>query len=492
MVIILLALFAVLATANAAYDADEILSLPGWDGSLPSKQYSGYLDASSGSKMHYWLVESENDPATSPTVLWFNGGPGCSSLDGFIYEHGPFVVSSDAQTLTLREYRWNLLVNMLYIEAPVGVGFSYSETGDYKCDDDRTALENYEAVQSFFEKFPEFKTNKFFITGESYAGVYVPTLAEAIVNGQKEGSYTGARLTGIAAGNGCSGTEVGICGNGPQGTYYEWQYLLQTAFIATSLKNSVNSECDWEAAAANKADALSAKCVQLLNQASAEISNVNLYDIYGDCVSDDGCSGSDSKQGSFETTGKIPARFNYEVADLAEAGATRRLARIIPHGPEACIDSKAASAYLNQPAVMKAIHVRDPGFCWGVCNSAPGWSYQSTRTNLPANTYPLLVSQLQVVIFNGDWDACVPYTDGEGWTGGMGLPVSSSWHPWTYTSIAGNANQVAGYATAYDVSALGSGSFEFVTVKGGRHEVPESAPAQAFELLTRLIEGTKF
>jgi carboxypeptidase C (cathepsin A) len=71
---------------------------------------------------------------------------------------------------------------MLYIEAPVGVGFSYSESGNYKCDDDRTANENLAAVKSFFEMFPEYKQNKFFITGESYAGVYVPTLAEAIVN----------------------------------------------------------------------------------------------------------------------------------------------------------------------------------------------------------------------------------------------------------------------------------------------------------------------
>jgi len=107
-------------------------------------------------------------------------------------------------------------VNMLYIESPVGVGFSYSETNDYKCDDDRTATENLAAVESFFGMFPEYSKNKFFITGESYAGVYVPTLAEAIVNAEKAGTYTGAPLTGIAVGNGCSGTEVGICGSGTQ------------------------------------------------------------------------------------------------------------------------------------------------------------------------------------------------------------------------------------------------------------------------------------
>lgn len=74
----------------------------------------------------------------------------------------------------------------------------------------------------------------------------------------------------------------------------------------------------------------------------------------------------------------------------------------------------------------------------------------------------------------------------------MGYTAKKSWHSWSYTSTEGNSNQVGGYAVNYDVSALGNGSFEFVTVRGGRHEVPESAPAQAFELLTRLIQGKEF
>ena len=65
------------AVAHSAYAPDEILALPGWEGQLPSKQYSGYLNVSS-THLHYWLVESESDPANAPTVLWFNGGPGCS------------------------------------------------------------------------------------------------------------------------------------------------------------------------------------------------------------------------------------------------------------------------------------------------------------------------------------------------------------------------------------------------------------------------------
>lgn len=214
--------------------------------------------------------------------------------------------------------------------------------------------------------------------------------------------------------------------------------------------------------------------------------------------------------------GKVPMRKEYVIDEKGTQdwnGNTenkqRRLARIIPHGPDACIDSAAASAYFNREDVQRAIHVRAPGFCWAVCNTQPGWSYQSTRTNLPANTYPFLVSNIQVVIYNGDWDACVPYTDGEGWTESMGYSVKTSWHNWRYTSVAGNEDQVAGYAVEYDVNGpskrgrkvksyhlkttpQNGNSFAFVTVRGGRHEVPETAPAQGLELLRRVINGESF
>lgn len=478
-------LVAYLATSFAAYAPDQITSLPGWTGALPSKQYSGYLNVSNGdSHLHYWLVESEKNPASDPVVLWFNGGPGCSSLDGFFYEHGPFEIASDYKTLTLRPYRWSSIANVLYIESPVGVGFSYSDSEDYSCNDDKTANQNLEAVEAFYALYPEFKANKFFITGESYAGVYVPTLAEAIVNAQKAGTYTGATLSGIGVGNGCTGTEIGICGSGSQGLYYEWEYLLQMAFIDTDLKNSINAQCNWEAAKNNEPNALSASCVALLNKAQGEIGHVNMYDVYGDCVYSHCSDGNENAA----IKSKVPARPDYEVI---EGDRSLKLNRIVG-GPDACIDSAAASGYLNQASVMSAIHVRDPGFCWAVCNTAKGWKYQKTRTNLPQNTYPLLVSNVRVTIFNGDWDACVPYTDNEAWTENMGYEVKNPWHVWRYTSVAGNKNQVAGYAIDYDVSSLGTGSFEFITIKGGRHEVPESAPAQAMEMLQRIINGVDF
>lgn len=401
---------------------------------------------------------------------------------------GPFTINPDGKTLSARQVRWNEKANVVYLESPVGVGFSYSSTNDYACSDDRTAQESMQALNVFYNlKFPELKANPLYLTGESYAGIYVPTLAEAILNGAKDGSWQGAPLAGIAVGNGCSGTEVGICGSGSQGTYSEWSYLIQTPFVSAELKTRVNKECDWAAAAKGEKNALSFSCVTLLNEASDAISNLNLYNVYGDCVSG-GCTNSDSDS---EPRGKVPMRPALVVQD-PNGGPQRRLQRIIPGGPDACIDSTLASSYINQPEVISAIHVKATDHCWSVCATQPGWSYNSTRTNLPRDTYPYLIANIRVVVYNGDWDACVPYTDGELWTSGMGLPVKKAWHAWKYTSLNGNTNQVAGYATEYDVDQLGKGSFDFVTIKGGRHEAPETAPAQSLEMVQRLIDGNGF
>jgi carboxypeptidase C (cathepsin A) len=73
--IFVVALFSLLFDFTlGAYLSDEIKGLPGWEGLLPSRQYSGYLNGSSTSRIHYWFVESENDPTNSPTILWLNGG----------------------------------------------------------------------------------------------------------------------------------------------------------------------------------------------------------------------------------------------------------------------------------------------------------------------------------------------------------------------------------------------------------------------------------
>lgn len=160
---------------DASKDADRIIDLPGLNYDPGFDQYSGYITVNEKyqRKIFYWYVESQNDPAADPVVLWTNGGPGCSGLLGFGTEHGPFYFSSDGE-LSPNPYSWNKLANMLYVEQPCGVGFSYSKSSEYTTGDSQAAADSYELILGFLERFPETKGNDFYISSESYGGHYMP------------------------------------------------------------------------------------------------------------------------------------------------------------------------------------------------------------------------------------------------------------------------------------------------------------------------------
>ncbi|KAF7248921.1 hypothetical protein EG68_09277 [Paragonimus skrjabini miyazakii] len=177
-------------------ELDRIVSLPKLTIEPSFRQYSGFLEgATPNVQLHYWLVEAVGNHSEAPLFLWLNGGPGCSSLFGHLYENGPFIVKTGPK-LVPNPYSWNLLGNMLYLESPAGVGFSYAKDGNTSASDDTTSLHNYHALLHFLKKFPAYKNRAFYITGESYAGVYVPTLALRLLN-----DGTDLDLRGLFVGN---------------------------------------------------------------------------------------------------------------------------------------------------------------------------------------------------------------------------------------------------------------------------------------------------
>lgn len=140
--------------------------------------YSGYLNASDTRRLHYILVESKSDPVNDPILFWFNGGPGCSSLLGFMAEHGPCVIEDGATTVSINPRPWNEKANVVYLESPAGVGFSTAEKGsDWIQNDFTSSGDAFQALKQFYDKFPEYKKNDLYLSGESYGGIYVPYFA---------------------------------------------------------------------------------------------------------------------------------------------------------------------------------------------------------------------------------------------------------------------------------------------------------------------------
>lgn len=164
---------------------------------------AGYLtvDAAHGSNLFFWFFPAASGADTAPVVLWLQGGPGASSLYSVFNEHGPFSVDKN-HVLTPRQYAWTSTHSVLYVDNPVGVGYSFT-ADDAGYSEDQTAVGRnlYDALVQFFTLFPEYRDNEFYVAGESYAGKYVPAVSHAI-HLSNPGASVKINLKGLAIGNG--------------------------------------------------------------------------------------------------------------------------------------------------------------------------------------------------------------------------------------------------------------------------------------------------
>ncbi|PON49562.1 Serine carboxypeptidase-like [Trema orientale] len=385
-------------------EADKIESLLGQPQGVNFDQYSGYVtvDPNAGRALFYYFVESPQDSSSKPLVLWLNGGPGCSSFgNGGLQEQGPFRVNSDGKTLYLNEYAWNKVANVIFLESPAGVGFSYSNTSsDYTVGDKRTAEDSYVFLVNWLERFPEYKSRDFYITGESYAGHYVPQLAYTILSKNKGTNQTVINLKGIAIGNAWVDDNTS-----EQGIYeYFWTHALNS----DETHAGIQKYCDF--VTGNFSDT----CYQYLDQGDNEIGEIDIYNIY---------------------------------APLCNLSAPKSSSSGSVHYFDPCSDYYVHT-YLNLGEVQTALHAK-PTNCGVIWTDSP-------TTVLPI-IEQLISSGISVWVYSGDTDGRVPVTSSRYSVNTLNLPVVKAWRPW-YCS-----NEVGGYVVEYQGLTLttvrGAGHF---------------------------------
>ncbi|CAG9767350.1 unnamed protein product [Ceutorhynchus assimilis] len=164
--------------------------------------YAGYLtvDEPNNGNLFFWFFPSANDYGKDPVLLWLQGGPGSSSLFGLFAEHGPFIVENN--TVSLREYSWHKNYSVLYIDQPVGTGFSFTD-GDYVTNQTQVGNHLYTGLVQFFTLFPELQKLPFYVSGESYGGKYVPAISYTI-HQRNPSADLKINLQGVIIGNGLS------------------------------------------------------------------------------------------------------------------------------------------------------------------------------------------------------------------------------------------------------------------------------------------------
>lgn len=198
-----------------------ITSLPGYHGPKLTMD-SGYVTVKPGERaLFYWMIQSTRS-ATDPVVFWFQGGPGCSSLYGMLGENGcvcgreralflrffcskvsrpeprPFMTLANG-SIGYRDLSWTNFATMVFTESPAGVGFSYSNNSAWNPTDSNTATDNYAFIQGFFQAHPQLASLPFWLAGESYGGMYVPTLADKITSNPASPLFS--KFAGFMVGN---------------------------------------------------------------------------------------------------------------------------------------------------------------------------------------------------------------------------------------------------------------------------------------------------
>ncbi|GLT92232.1 hypothetical protein SLE2022_100800 [Rubroshorea leprosula] len=383
-----------LGSQEGLMKADKIEALPGQPHGVDFDQYAGYVtvDAKAGRALFYYFVESPHNSSTKPLVLWLNGGPGCSSFGyGAMEELGPFRVKSDNKTLYRNPYAWNNVANVIFLESPAGVGFSYSNrSSDYtNVGDKKTAEDSYTFLVNWLERFPQYKTRDFFIAGESYAGHYVPQLAYTILSKNKKSNKTVINLKGIAIGNAYIDDNTTIKGI----LDYYWTHALNS----DETHAGIYKYCDF--VTGNFSDI----CDRYQIKVFAEMGDINIFNIYAPS-----CNLSATSSGSVSVENFDPCSAYY-------------------------VDS-----YLNLAEVQVALHANATQ--WSGC-SPVGWT-DSPTTILPT-IKRLMASRIRVWIYSGDMDGRIPVTSSRYSINALKVPVEKAWRPWY------SGGEVGGYVVRY-------------------------------------------
>jgi len=463
-------------------------------------QYSGYItvNAAHGRQLFYWFVESQSSTAaTDPLVLWLNGGPGCSSLGGFLSENGPFTVNPDGATLRLNPMAWNRIANVIYLESPAGVGFSFSKTNsDYNTGDVQTAQDSLVFLQQWLTQYPQYLNNPFWVTGESYGGHYVPDLAQTIWMANLAGQTPKINIQGFQVGNAWTNAAFDNAG-----AVFDW---WSHALISDQTYQGVNKNCDFAnigpltaAAAASTPNDL---CDDFLNTANNDLAVINIYDIYADvCLNASSSmpmnqalqlikqlshSGSvtpyhkDFIDNFMRKHAEASSRATERI--VSRRGVRKNLQDQMPD-PDPCVDFHMQD-YLNIAAVQAAIHAQPTQ--WVQCSNIVNYSYQDLLSSMiPIYEYLLVNTTLRMLVFSGDVDGIVPITGTRAWMATVPFGIEQPWSAWLDSE-----QQTGGYTIKYSYTGSSVG-LTFASVRDAGHMVPWTQPGRSFDLFSRFLTG---
>ncbi|XP_066485018.1 LOW QUALITY PROTEIN: probable serine carboxypeptidase CPVL [Tiliqua scincoides] len=414
-------------------------------GPLPGaneKSYSGYLTVNKthSSNLFFWFFPAQVQAETAPILLWLAGGPGGPSMFALFVENGPYVAHKNL-TLYERRFSWTSKFSMLYIDNPIGTGFSFTDGTGYATNEDDVGRDLYSALVQFFQLFPEYQKNDFYATGESYAGKYVPAIGYYIHINNPTAKIK-INFKGIAIGDGLCDPEL-IIGGYPQ-------LLYQTSLVDAMQREYVQRQID-----------LGVKYIQQKKWRVKYIQQKKWREAFEVFIRviNNLSTGNDS----FLQT--VTGCSSFE--NLLQC-----------QDPP---DYKYFENLLSMPEVRKSIHVGNLTFHNGSI-VAEHLLEDVMKTIKP--WLAVLMNNYRVLLYNGQLDILV------------GPPLTERFLPsvpWTKVEEYKNANRTVWKIDPKDSEVAGyvrqAGEFYQDIVRGAGHIVPYDQPERALDMMDRFISG---
>ncbi|CAN8259629.1 unnamed protein product [Cochlearia groenlandica] len=379
-----------------AHSSSIIKYLPGFDGPLPFELETGYIGVGEAEEdqFFYYFIKSENNPKEDPLLVWLTGGPGCSSFSGLVYENGPLAFKVETYngsipSLVSTTYSWTKVANIIYLDQPVGTGFSYSRNPLAGIPSNTgSAKRVHEFLHKWLAKNPEYFSNPFYVAGNSYSGLVIPAIVQEISNGNHICCEPQINLQGFLLGNPL--TDGKLDGNS------RIPFAHGMALISDELYESMKISCGgiyFHVFPLNK------ECLKLV----AEFKKC-VFRVYEELILESNCDI------------KSPDCYTYRYL-LSEYWA-------------------------NNESVRRALKVvKGTTRRWDRCNYNVK-CFRDIKSSIPYHMNNSIKGYRSLII-SGDHDMTIPYVSTRAWIRSLNYSIVDKWRPWMIV------DKVAGYTQTY-------------------------------------------
>ncbi|EKG21917.1 Peptidase S10 serine carboxypeptidase [Macrophomina phaseolina MS6] len=423
-------------------------SLPGAPPGPLLKMHAGHVEvnAEHHGNLFFWHYQNRHIANRQRTVIWLNGGPGCSSMDGAMMEIGPYRVTPD-QKLVYNNGSWDEFANLLFVDNPVGTGFSYVDTDSYLHELDEMANQFIMFLEKWFALFPEYMYDDIYIAGESYAGQHIPYIAKAILARNKDAKVKWA-LKGLLIGNGWIS---------PVDHYLSY---LPFAYKNGLLRSGTD--------AAKKVEAAQSVCIKTLDAGGA--GHVDI----GDCEEVLSTLLSVTQDKSADKEHQCLNMYDIRLRDTNEAC-----------GMNWPPDLDQLTPYLRRDDLKQAIHI-DPAkrTGWQECSGSVSLNFKARNSRPAIELLPDLLKEIPILLFSGDKDLICNHMgtedliNGMSFNGGKGFEINpgeiAPRRDWTFEGEPAGIYQEARNLT-------------YVKFYNSSHMVPFDYPRRTRDMLDRFM-----